>query len=73
MCLAQGHNPVTLVRIEAAAPRSRVKYSNTALPSYTLRTRSRISYNRQDHVSVITDKITHQLCIKDKNMHHLKH
>ena len=73
MCLAQGHNAVMLVRFEAAAPRSRVKHSTTALHSYTLRTRSRISYNRQDHASVIIDKITHQLCIKDKNMHHLKH
>ena len=29
MCLAQGHNPVTPVRLEPAAPRSRVKYSTT--------------------------------------------
>ena len=29
MCLAQGHNAVTLVRLEPAAPRSRVKHSTT--------------------------------------------
>ena len=29
MCLAQGHNTVTLVRLEPAAPPSRVKHSNT--------------------------------------------
>ena len=30
MCLAQGHKPV---RLEPAAPRSRVKHSTTELPS----------------------------------------
>ena len=30
MCLAQGHNTVTLVRLEPGAPRSRVKHSTTA-------------------------------------------
>ena len=30
--LAQGHNAVTPVRLEPAAPRSRVKYSSTELP-----------------------------------------
>ena len=29
MCLAQGHNTVTPVRLEPAAPRSRVKHSIT--------------------------------------------
>ena len=29
MCLAQGHNTVTPVRLEPAAPRSRVKHSTT--------------------------------------------
>ena len=29
MCLAQGHNTVTLKRLEPAAPRSRVKHSTT--------------------------------------------
>ena len=29
MCLAQGHNTVTTVRLEPAAPRSRVKHSTT--------------------------------------------
>ena len=29
MCLAQGHNAVTLERLEPAAPRSRVKHSTT--------------------------------------------
>ena len=29
MCLAQGHNTVTQVRLEPAAPRSRVKHSST--------------------------------------------
>ena len=29
MCLAQGHNAVTLVRLKPAAPRSRVKLSTT--------------------------------------------
>ena len=29
MCLAQGHNAVTPVRLEPAAPRSRVKLSTT--------------------------------------------
>ena len=29
MCLAQGHNAVTPVRLEPAAPRSRVKHSTT--------------------------------------------
>ena len=29
MCLAQGHNAVTPVRLEPAASRSRVKYSTT--------------------------------------------
>ena len=29
MCLAQGHNAVTLVRLENAAPLSRVKHSTT--------------------------------------------
>ena len=29
MCLAQGHNAVTLVRLKPAAPRSRVKHSTT--------------------------------------------
>ena len=29
MCLAQGHNTVTLVKLEPATPRSRVKYSTT--------------------------------------------
>ena len=29
MCLAQGHNTVTLVRLENAAPRSQVKHSTT--------------------------------------------
>ena len=31
MCLAQGHNTVTLMRLEPAAPRSRVKHSTTEL------------------------------------------
>ena len=29
MCLAQGHNTVTLIRLEPATPRTRVKYSTT--------------------------------------------
>ena len=29
MCLAQGHNAVTSMRLESAAPRSRVKHSTT--------------------------------------------
>ena len=29
MCLAQGHNTVTLVRLEPGAPQSRVKHSTT--------------------------------------------
>ena len=29
MCLAQGHNAVTSLRLEPAAPRSRVKHSTT--------------------------------------------
>ena len=29
MCLAQGHNAVTPVRLESAAPRSRVKHYTT--------------------------------------------
>ena len=29
MCLAPGHNAVTLVRLEPAAPQSRVKHSTT--------------------------------------------
>ena len=33
MCLAQGHNAVTLVRLKPAAPRSQVKYSTTELRS----------------------------------------
>ena len=34
MCLAQGHNAVTPVRLEPVAPRSRVKHSTTEpLPS----------------------------------------
>ena len=36
-CLAQGHNPVTLVRLEPAAPQSWVKHSTTALPNHSLR------------------------------------
>ena len=32
MCLAQGHNAVPQVRLEPAAPRSRVKHSTTELP-----------------------------------------
>ena len=38
MCLAQGHNAVTLVRLEPAAPRSRVKHStNEPLRSQHIR------------------------------------
>ena len=33
MCLAQGHNLVTLVRLAPAAIQSRVKHSTTALPT----------------------------------------
>ena len=33
MCLAQGHNTVAPVRLEPTTPQSRVKHSNTALPS----------------------------------------
>ena len=33
MCLAQGHNAVTRVRLEPAAPGSRVKHSTTELLS----------------------------------------
>ena len=33
MCLAQGHNAVTPVRLKPAAPLSRVKHSTTVLPS----------------------------------------
>ena len=29
MCLAQGHNTVTLVRLEPAAPQSQIKHSTT--------------------------------------------
>ena len=29
MCLAQGHNTVTLVRLEPAAPQSQVKHTTT--------------------------------------------
>ena len=37
MCLAQGHNAVTSVRLEPVAPRSRVKHSTTKpLGSHTL-------------------------------------
>ena len=32
MCLAQGHNRVTSVRLETAAPWSRVKHSTTEHP-----------------------------------------
>ena len=31
-CLAEGHNAVTPMRLEPAAPRSRVKHSTTELP-----------------------------------------
>ena len=33
MCLAQGHNTVTPVRLEPKAPWSQVKHSTTVLPS----------------------------------------
>ena len=36
MCLAQGHNAVTLVRLEPVAPRSLVKHSTTELPKVLL-------------------------------------
>ena len=32
MCLAQGHNAVTPVRLDPVASRSRVKHSTTELP-----------------------------------------
>ena len=32
MCLAQGHNTVTLMRLEPEAPLSRAKHSTTELP-----------------------------------------
>ena len=37
MCLAQGHNAVTPVRLKSMAPRSRVKHSTTALPLVTVK------------------------------------
>ena len=40
MCLAQGHNAVTPVRLEPAAPRSQVKHSTTE----TLRSFSDVAF-----------------------------
>ena len=45
MCLSQGHNAVTPVRFEPAAPRSRVKDSiNESLRSLDIRIIERTSY-----------------------------
>ena len=46
MCLAQGHNTETLVRLEPAAPQSRVKHSTTE-PLCSLKMLVRIA-NRGD-------------------------
>ena len=53
MCLAQGHNAVTLVRLEPAAFRSRVKHS-TPEPLRSLSGRMCICQERQ-------------LCVKTSN------
>ena len=44
MCLAQGHNAVTPVRLEPAALRSRVKHSTTE-PLRSLDARKQIDFN----------------------------
>ena len=44
MCLAQGRNAVTTMRLEPAAPRSRIKHSTTEpLRSLTLYASSKVS------------------------------
>ena len=43
MCLAQGHNTVTPVRLEHAALGSRVKHSTTVLPEMCIMTSKFIS------------------------------
>ena len=56
MCLAQGHNAVTPVRLEPATPQSRVKHSTTALPrKYNHAFHIYVSYqiNHHHHLVVI--------------------
>ena len=61
MCLAQGHNTVTLVRLEPAAPRSRVKHSTTE-PLRSLGKRSfhcHVSINHSD-LKIFFEKAVHE-------------
>ena len=55
MCLAQGHNAVTPVRLAPAAPRSRVKHSTTEP------LRSLVLINSTDHDKMSNDVVFHYL------------
>ena len=76
MCLAQGHNAVTPMRLEPAAPRFRVMHSTTK----PLRSLKNLNVDddigdRQQWRSQIAEKITHtkerlldQAVIQEKNL-----
>ena len=74
MCLAQGHNAVTPVRLEPAAPQSRVKHSTTK----PLRSLKNLNVDedigdRQEWRSQNAEKVTHtkerlQAVIQEKNL-----
>ena len=51
MCLAQGHNAVTLVRLEPAAPPSRVKHSNKKKPLWSVLARLSVLQGINDPVN----------------------
>ena len=50
MCLAQGHNAVTSVKLEPAAPRSQVKHSTTE----PLRSHERFAYAKMIQYIMLT-------------------
>ena len=52
MCLAQGHNAVTLVKLEPVAPPSRVRLSTTALPILLLQREGQALPNAREGVEV---------------------
>ena len=70
MCLAQGHNAVTPMRLDSAATRSRVKHSTTE----PLRSPKHVNMTRMRHTHIPQTKLWHpgtyrasqDTCIKAK-------
>ena len=81
MCLAQGHNAVTLVKLEPAAPQSRVKHSTTeplrplsAIGKSTdapqVASRNRLTYRTEQNTQIFSSPLVVRQRIKTPQARH---